>query len=109
MSKYHGEGGKPSRVSEPVQVYLGSDEQARLERLTSTLSTTKSAVLRRGLEALERELADPSAHPALGVLTLGWAALTSPPVYDVALEHDRFLAESEVVSWTPGPQTGRER
>jgi len=36
-----------------VQVYLNPADQHRLERLTDLLETTKSDVLRRGLEALE--------------------------------------------------------
>ena len=109
MTKYHDRSEKPSRVREPVQVYLATEQQVRLEWLTSTLGTTKSDVLRRGLEALERQLADPSAHPAMGVFALGSAALTSPPPYDVAREHDRFLAESEEESWTPTPPRPRGR
>ena len=44
---------KPSRVAEPVQVYLDVPDRERLERLASHLDATKSDVLRRGLEALE--------------------------------------------------------
>src|SRR5512139_207281 len=48
-------------------------------------------ILRRGLLALERELTDPGAHPALRLV--GAAASEAPDVeYDVAREHDRFLA-----------------
>lgn len=109
MNKYHQNDGRPKRVREPVQVYLATDDQVRLEWLTSSLGTTKSDVLRRGLEALERQLADPAAHPALGVMSLGEAVLTTPSDYDVAREHDRFLAESEQASWTPAPPGRRGR
>ena len=109
MMKYHDEPKKPNRVSEPVQVYLAADDQLRLDWLTSELSSTKSDVLRRGLAALERQLADPARHPALGVLSLGDAASTPAPAYDVAREHDRFLAESEEASWTPAPRPPRGR
>ncbi len=109
MVKYHDKGEKPKRVSEPVQVYLATGQQERLQWLTSELGTTKSDVLRRGLEALERELADPSAHPALGVLKLGQPSAPTPLPYDVAREHDRFLAESEEASWTPTAATKRGR
>ena len=44
---------RPARVAEPVQVYLRGDEKARLDRLTEELDTSKSDVLRKGLEALE--------------------------------------------------------
>jgi hypothetical protein len=45
------------RVAEPVQVYLEPPDRERLERLTDRLGTTKSDVLRRGLEALEAQTA----------------------------------------------------
>jgi len=51
------------RVSEPVQVYLDAVERQRLERLAEQLGATKSDVLRRGLEVLERQASDPDAHP----------------------------------------------
>jgi hypothetical protein len=47
---------KPApRVAEPVQVYLQPPDRERLERLTERLGTTKSDILRRGLEALEAQ------------------------------------------------------
>jgi len=85
---------RPRRVGEPVQVYLDRSDQQRLERLTDQLDTTKSDVLRRALETLERQLLDPDQHPALQVI--GLAAGTQAPVgYDVARDHDRFLADTE--------------
>lgn len=82
------------RVSEaaPVQVYLDGQSRQRLDHLTENLGLTKSEVLRQGLLALERETTDPSSHPVLRLIgsvteTLG------QPTYDVAREHDRFLAE----------------
>ena len=45
------------RVAEPVQVYLQPSDRERLDRLTDRLSTTKSDVLRRSLEALEAQTA----------------------------------------------------
>ncbi|HEX9565094.1 MAG TPA: hypothetical protein VF981_14020 [Gemmatimonadaceae bacterium] len=83
----------PKRVSEtaPVQVYLDRRSRQRLEQLADNLDTTKSEILRRGLLALERETSDPSAHPVLRLV--GAAPTESGPVtYDVAREHDRFLA-----------------
>src|SRR5439155_1505634 len=52
------------RVSEPVQVYLDAVERQRLERLAEQLGATKSDVLRRGLQVLERQASDPDPHPA---------------------------------------------
>lgn len=81
------------RVSEtaPVQVYLDRQSRDRLDRLATSMVTTKSEILRRGLLALEREVTDPGAHPALRLLG---TASTEPGgvMYDVAREHDRYLA-----------------
>lgn len=82
------------RVSEaaPVQVYLDRPSRDRLDRLAERLELTRSDVLRRGLLALEREAGEPALHP---VLKLAGTAVESGPTpgYDIAREHDRFLAE----------------
>ena len=83
------------RVREPAQVYLDPPEQERLERLTAELDTTKSDVLRRGLEALERELFDPEHHPALQIIGIAGVEQGGEGGFDVAREHDRFLAGLE--------------
>jgi hypothetical protein len=87
------------RVAEPVQVYLHADDQDRLTRLTERLGTTKSDVLRRGLEALEREVRDPAAHPALKLVGLG-ASHEGTGGLDAARDHDAVLADGEVGSWS---------
>ena len=54
--KYRHDDKKPvPRVAEPVQVYLQPPDRERLERLTERLGTTKSDILRRGLEALDAQ------------------------------------------------------
>ena len=87
------------RAAEPVQVYLAPADQDRLGRLRDTLATTKSDVLRRGLEALETQLSDPDRHPALSIIGLfrGAAAAEAPPHVDAARDHDEFLAVSFTV------------
>ena len=90
-------GRKAPAVREPVQVYLDGAEQERLERLTSRLESTKSDVIRRGLEALEHQLLDPSGHPALRIA--GIMNVSDPGACDAAREHDRVLAETEEESW----------
>ena len=88
---------KPGRVAEaaPVQVYLKGYQRERLERLAERLGTTKSEVVRRGIEALDQQVTDPAQHPLLGFIGLAgegrddYAELG----YSVAREHDRFLAE----------------
>jgi len=97
---------RSGRVAEPAQVYLEPSDLDRLARLTSQLEATKSDVLRRGLAALERELLDPDQHPALSLIGIGRGAAKRPaPGYDVAREHDRFLADVEAPA--PSKRGGR--
>ena len=96
MKKHHDKAkGRSGRVAEPVQVYLGRPDQDRLERLASRLGATKSDVLRRGLEALERQVTDPAEHPALQVIGIAEAETAPAREYDVAREHDRYFADLE--------------
>ena len=106
MKRYHEK--RSANVSEPVQVYLGRSERARLSRLAELLDTTKSEVLRKGLEALERQLDDPDDHPALRIIGIA-AKTVSPEPYDVAREHDRFITDSETKSWKPRRRSKRAR
>lgn len=99
---------RPPRAAEPVQVYLERPDAERLGRLTSQLSASKSDVLRQGLEALERQLTDPATHPALRVIGIAGPEAPAKIGYDVAREHDRFLAESEIASWK-GPRRRSRR
>lgn len=103
---------KRRRVAEstPVQVYLGAEERERLETLAHQLDLTRSDVVRRGLLALERELTDPSRHPALRIIGIaGGAALDDHDLgYSPAVEHDRFLADTAAAGWTsPRPRKAR--
>ncbi len=100
--KYDHDKSKGRRVAEPVQVYLRPRERDRLERLTARLDTTKSDVLRRGLEALENQLFDPGSHPALEII--GIASTADCPGVDVARAHDEYLAASEIDSWRDAPR-----
>jgi hypothetical protein len=106
MKKHHDT--RKHRVAEPVQVYLSAEALARLERLAGHLETTKSDVLRRGLEALEERTFDPAAHPVLGLIGLAEARPGSKPS-TVARDHDRMLADSEVDSWSPAGRKRRGR
>jgi hypothetical protein len=109
MTKNHDtkRAGRRPRVAEPVQVYLHSPERERLDRLVQRLDTTKSDVLRRALAALDRELSDPTTHPALRIIGIAadFPRLT-PPDGRTAVAHDRFLADNEVASW---PRRKRRR
>src|SRR5260370_35174088 len=90
---------KPGRAGEPVQVYLDADERQRLARLARQLGATKSDVLRRGLEALERQALDPDAQPALQIVGLASRPRPGRPPYNVALEHDPYRADTEHAGW----------
>lgn len=98
MTNYHDIPRRGKRVGEPAQVYLTDADQARLERLTVQLHASKSDVLRRGLEALELQHLEPSAHPALRLIGLV-DDVAEPDAPDAAREHDRALAEGEEASW----------
>lgn len=101
MKKHHEK--KPARVAEPVQVYLERRDREMLDRLAGRLGATKSDVLRQGLTALDRQLQDPAHDPVLRIIGVadGFRERRGPR-FDVAREHDRFLAESEEASWRPG-------
>ena len=101
---------KPARVGEPVQVYLEPADRSRLDKLVEDLGATKSDVLRRGLLALELQVNDPQANPLLRLIGLASAPHESAPEYDVAEEHDRYLADAEVASWdAPRKKKPRKR
>lgn len=98
---YDHESGRPAkRVAEPVQVYLDADQRARLERLAAQLDTSKSGVLRQALEALEREVTNPAAHPAIQLIGLATAESTESGK-DAARDHDAVLADGEEECWDP--------
>lgn len=106
MKKHHGN--VPGRVAEPVQVYLEPSDRRRLERLADQLQTTKSAVLRRGLEALERQATGVEGHPALRVIGMADQETGAAVGYDVAREHDRYLAGLvDPGARQPGSRSGR--
>ena len=92
---------KPSKISEstPIQVYLAPRQRARLDRLAEQLDTSRSDILRRGIRALEREITNPDSHPTLRLIGLS-EGNESGCDYDAAVEHDRFLAESEEGTWS---------
>ncbi len=91
-----------------IQVYLRPAERNRLERLTARLGASKSGVVRRGLEALERQLTDPHQHPALGIVGIVPEGAAQPGrSTDVARRHDDVLAEDEIASWSRRPQPPR--
>ncbi len=64
------------------------------------LGATKSDVVRSALEALERSLPTGPDLPYEQIIAIDAVAPASTdPGYDVAREHDRFLAERETDGW----------
>lgn len=105
---------RKGRVSEaaPVQVYLAGHDRERLERLAERLDLTKSDVLRQGIEALERQVSNPALHPLLRIIGIAKEERGPDPGYDVAREHDRFLAdvaEAEMAAWRKERERKRRR
>jgi len=98
MTMYYDQKPPRKRVGEPAQVYLTEADQARLERLMAQLGATKSDVLRRGLEALELQQTEPSAHPALRLIGIADVPEAADAV-DAARTHDEVLADLEQRSW----------
>jgi Arc/MetJ-type ribon-helix-helix transcriptional regulator len=105
MTKNHGKAGK--RVSEPLQVYLDPRQRRQLDQLAVDLGLTKSDVVRQALEALERQMSDPAEHPALRIIGIASAETAKTAGYDIARDHDRYLAESERKSWKPATRRKR--
>ena len=57
----------------------------------------------RGIEALERQVADHATHPALRLIGIAEREAAPPAGFDVARDHDRALASSETAS-RPAPR-----
>ncbi len=108
MTRYRDSGGA-RKVSEPVQVYLDAPQRNRLDALAEHLELSKSDVIRLGLESLEQQLSDPSNHPALRIVGIAGKAIGAASDGDLARQHDRYLADSEVASWKPAPRRKRAR
>ena len=84
MKKRHDTSNRRSaRVAEPVQVYLDTADQERLERLTARLDTNKSDVLRRGLAALESATRPASGSTAVPVALPTFAGQGLQPGVDL--------------------------
>lgn len=103
MTSYHEAGTK-------IQVYLRPGERDQLDRLTDLLATSKSDVLRRGMDALERQLTDPARHPALSVIGLipSNRGSSAGQGYDIARDHDDCRAADEIAYWSPKQSKGSE-
>lgn len=79
----------PSRVREPVQVYLEADDSALLTRIAAVSGLSKAEVMRRGMRAFARE--HDTESPMLRFTSeAGDGAWPSR----VAANHDAVLAEA---------------
>ena len=86
-------------VREPVQVYLTETDRAALDRVASVTGLPRTEVLRRGLRRFAAEvLAEES--PALAFLENASADPPSIALSNVAKDHDQFLADWEMESWS---------
>ena len=97
------------REAAPLQVYLIADERRRLERLADQLDASKSDVVRRALEALERELMSPDGHPALSLIGIAAEERSGVTPADAGRDHDQLIADAEEASWRASPTGGSKR
>ena len=75
----------------PVQVYLDRSYQSKLSLLTTRLGLSQAEVLRRGLDALVRNVIQPEDDPAMQLVGLMGDQSDSPG--DLSVEHDRYLIQ----------------
>jgi len=86
--------GDSKKVREPVQVYLTAQDRKLLREVASTAGVSGAEVLRRGLRRMAGEILA-ERNPAMQLLdemnSAEWAANTPT---DVAVNHDRYLADA---------------
>ena len=75
----------------PVQVYLDRSYQSKLSLLTTRLGLSQAEVLRRGLDALMRNVIQPENDPAIQLIGLMGDQSGSPG--DLSVEHDSYLIQ----------------
>jgi hypothetical protein len=94
-----------AKVREPVQVYLTSSDRRLLREVAAAAGLSGAEVLRRGLRRMAGEiLAERS--PAMQLLEeMNGAEWPASMPADVAVNHDRYLAEAYVA---PRRKRGRK-
>jgi hypothetical protein len=80
---------KPSRVREPIQVYLDGRDRSLLDRLAKEASVPRSEILRMGLRRLENDAVGDRRGAGLRGL-IGVMEGADVPV-DLAARHDENL------------------
>ena len=84
-----------------VQVHLNEDEDSWLEERARQLGTTKSALIREGIELLKVQDASETEHL---LKLIGMADYDPDGPTDGSERHDWYLAEAEFERWhRPGP------
>jgi len=74
-----------------VQVYLDRSYQSKLSLLTTRLGISQAEALRRGLDALVRNMIQPEDDPAMQLVGLMGDQSDSPG--DLSIEHDAYLIQ----------------
>lgn len=83
-----------------VQVYLGEDEERWLEEQAAVRSTTKSALIREGIHALQS--AGPFSDEAHMLKLVGHIKGDDSGPNDFSIDHDKYLVEWEFQRTRPG-------
>ncbi|MFQ6101076.1 MAG: hypothetical protein ACE5OS_07550 [Anaerolineae bacterium] len=78
-------------AKKPVQVYLGPRHLNILSQLVEKLGVSQAEALRRGLEALAREVVPVEEDPAWQLIGLMGEDTDSPG--DLSVNHDKYLVE----------------
>ena len=85
-------------VREPVQVYLTVQDRRLLKEVAAAAGVSGAEVLRRGLRRMAGEVLS-DRNPAMQILEKMNAAKWPPDApRDVALNHDRYLADTYLES-----------
>lgn len=81
----------PKSVKEPIQVYLDRDDRAILDRASADAGIPRAEVLRRGLRsfAAQQQGIGPMERFMRELAASEWP----PGPSDLAIEHDKYLAE----------------
>jgi len=96
----------PTRVREPIQIYMDSDERRLLDRMAAQIEVSRAEVLRRGLRSFAREQS-PETSPMLAFMHdmtgADWPA-------DIGRDHDAYLEEAQLDTHEPAAtHTKRKR
>jgi len=80
----------PSRLSEPLQIYITADERRMLDTLAAETGLSRAEILRRGLRTFAAERAGgggPMQELLLSLREASWPA-------DIATHHNEHLARA---------------